>query len=203
MKKLKNNKMRKAFSLMELMVVIIIMGLLASIVLPNLIGKSDDAKQKLICVQMKSIAQAVKMYKIDNSNYPSTEEGLPVKYFENNKLPKDSWGNGYIYTLDENNFDIFDDCDIIVEAFDNPLSKEKLVNYAIKNSKYIVSGVGMAGDFSANLIKTLKFGKYLYICGDLTNGTYEKYGLFASRVSITAYHQANAVIRILLEKYEI
>ena len=106
MKELKNNKMRKAFSLMELMVVIIIMGLLASIVLPNLIGKSDDAKQKLICVQMKSIAQAVKMYKIDNSNYPSTEEGLPVKYFENNKLPKDSWGNGYIYTLDENNFDI-------------------------------------------------------------------------------------------------
>jgi len=106
MRKLKNNKMRKAFSLMELMVVIVIMGLLASIVLPNLIGKSDDAKQKLICIQMKSIAQAVKMYKIDNSNYPSTEDGLPAKYFENKKLPKDSWGKNYIYTLDENSFEI-------------------------------------------------------------------------------------------------
>jgi general secretion pathway protein G len=106
MKKLKNNKMRKAFSLMELMVVIVIMGLLASIVLPNLIGKSDDAKQKLICVQMKSIAQAIKMYKLDNSSYPTLEEGLPVKYFQNNKLPKDSWGNDYIYILDEDKFDI-------------------------------------------------------------------------------------------------
>jgi general secretion pathway protein G len=70
------NKMRKAFSLMELMVVIIILGLLAAFVLPSLTGKSDDAKEKLTCIQMKSIDQALKMYKIDNSAYPSTEEGL-------------------------------------------------------------------------------------------------------------------------------
>jgi len=103
-KKIANNK--KAFSLMELMVVIIILGLLASFVLPSLTGKSEDAKEKLVCLQMKSIAQALKMYKIDNSSYPSTEEGLPIKYFEDEKLPKDSWGNNYIYTFDENNFDL-------------------------------------------------------------------------------------------------
>ena len=99
-------KKKKAFSLMELMVVIIILGLLASFVLPSLTGKSEDAKQKITCVQMKSIGQALKMYKIDNSSYPSTEEGLPVKYFEDEKLPKDSWGNNYIYTFDENDFEI-------------------------------------------------------------------------------------------------
>ncbi len=104
----KNKKIvkRKAFSLMELMVVIIILGLLAAFVLPSLTGKSEDAKKKITCVQMKSIAQALKMYKIDNSTYPSTEEGLPVNYFEDKKLPKDSWGNNYIYTFDEDKFDI-------------------------------------------------------------------------------------------------
>ncbi len=103
-------KMKKAFSLMELMVVIIILGLLASFVLPSLTGKSEDAKQKLVCVQMKSIAQAIKMYKIDNSSYPTTEEGLALlvekKYFEDNKQPKDSWGNNYIYTVSEDGFEI-------------------------------------------------------------------------------------------------
>jgi len=103
-------KAKKAFSLMELMVVIIILGLLASFVLPSLSGKSEEAKEKLVCVQMKSISQALKMYKIDNSTYPTTEEGLQLlvekKYFEDNKLPLDSWGSKYIYTADENSFEI-------------------------------------------------------------------------------------------------
>jgi general secretion pathway protein G len=105
-----NQKYKKAFSLMELMVVIIILGLLASFVLPSLTGKSEDAKNKLTCVQMKSISQALKMYKIDNSLYPTTEEGLQIlvdkKYFEDNKLPSDSWGNKFIYTLNDDIFDI-------------------------------------------------------------------------------------------------
>jgi len=104
------NKMRKAFSLMELMVVIIILGLLAAFVLPSLTGKSDDAKEKLTCIQMKSIDQALKMYKIDNSAYPSTEEGLNLlvekKYFEDNKEPLDSWKSKYVYINDEDNIDL-------------------------------------------------------------------------------------------------
>ncbi len=113
-KKIQNTKYKKAFSLMELMVVIIILGLLASFVLPSLTGKSEDAKKKITCVQMKSITQALKMYKIDNSSYPPTEEngksGLQIlvdeKYFEDNKLPKDSWGSNYIYTFDEDLYEI-------------------------------------------------------------------------------------------------
>ena len=105
---MKNRK--KAFSLMELMVVVIILGLLASFVLPSLTGKSEDAKKKLVCVQMKSIAQALKIYKIDNSSYPSTEDGLELlatkKYFEDSKQPIDSWGGKYIYILSNDKFDI-------------------------------------------------------------------------------------------------
>ena len=104
--------------------------------------------------------------------------------------------------LDENNFDILKDSDIIVEAFDKADNKEKIVNFAIKNKKHIVSGVGMAGDFSANLIKTRKLGKYLYISGDLKNEANDKNGLLASRVAITANHQANMVLRLLQEKYD-
>jgi general secretion pathway protein G len=108
-KKLKKN-MRKAFSLMELMVVIIILGLLAAFVLPSLTGKSDDAKLKLTCIQMKSIDQALKMYKIDNSTYPSTEDGLELlvkeNYFEDKKQPLDSWKVKYIYVNDENVIDL-------------------------------------------------------------------------------------------------
>ncbi len=106
----KNIQYKKAFSLMELMVVIIILGLLASFVLPSLTSKGEDAKQKLTCIQMKSISSALKMYKIDTSKYPSTQEGLKLiadkNYFEDKKIPKDSWGNPYIYTLTDNSFEI-------------------------------------------------------------------------------------------------
>ncbi len=59
---------------------------------------------------MKSISQALKMYKSDNSAYPTTSEGLKLladkNYFEDKKLPKDSWGNEYIYTISDDTFEI-------------------------------------------------------------------------------------------------
>lgn len=95
---------------MELMVVIIILGLLAAFVLPNLTGKSDEAKDKLVCIQMKSIAQTLKMFKLDTSSYPTTEEGLKIlvekKYFEDGKTPKDTWGNEFIYISTDDFFDL-------------------------------------------------------------------------------------------------
>lgn len=108
------NRSRSAFTLIELMIVIVILGLLAAMVVPNLTGKGEEAKRKLVCVQMKSIYNgALDMFKMDNSSYPTTEEGLealvknpdPKKYpnysqsgyFKDNKLPKDSWGRNFIY----------------------------------------------------------------------------------------------------------
>lgn len=114
--------MRKAFSLMELMVVIIILGLLASLIMPNIIGRSEQAKQKLTCVQMKTLSDSLKMFKADFGSFPTTEEGILALvsnpnpdsyknypnggYLDAKNEPKDPWGNLYIYVLNENDFDI-------------------------------------------------------------------------------------------------
>ena len=113
---------RRGFSLIELMIVIIILGLLASLVMPNIMGKGEEAKRKLVCVQMKNIGETLKMFKIDNGVYPGTEEGLEALvsnpdaekypnyarsgYFEENKLPKDSWQNDFVYIGLEGGFDL-------------------------------------------------------------------------------------------------
>lgn len=115
MKSKRNN--RRAFTLIEMMVVIIILGILAAFVIPNITGKGDEAKQKMVCVQMKSIMESLKMFKLDNGSYPSTEEGLdallanpdedkyksfaPNGYFEGGKIPNDPWKTPYIYSNDE------------------------------------------------------------------------------------------------------
>ncbi len=98
---------KKGFSLIELMIVIVILGLLAAMVMPSLTGKGEEAKRDLVCVQMKSIYDgALDMYKIKNSVYPSTEEGLTIltetdAYFKDAKMPKDSWGREFIYLNDD------------------------------------------------------------------------------------------------------
>jgi general secretion pathway protein G len=102
---------------MELLIVIVILGLLASVVLPSLTGKSEEAKRKLTCVQMKNVHEALKMFKIDNGRYPNTEESLQALinnpapesflsystsgYLEDKKIPKDAWGHNYIYIYNE------------------------------------------------------------------------------------------------------
>ena len=113
---------RSAFTLMELMIVIIILGLLAALVMPSLTGKSEEAKQKLVCIQMKNISQALKMFKVDNGRYPTTEEGLEALiknpssdelpnyaksgYLEDSNLPKDPWGHPFVYLEEDGNPEI-------------------------------------------------------------------------------------------------
>ena len=103
---------RNAFSLIELMIVIVILGLLAAMVMPSLTGKGEEAKRDLVCVQMKSVYNgALDMYKIKNSVYPSTEEGLKAltkddSYFKDGKMPKDSWGQEFIYVNDEGSVEL-------------------------------------------------------------------------------------------------
>jgi general secretion pathway protein G len=119
---MKNTQKRNAFTLIEIMVVIIILGLLAAFVIPNITGKSEEAKQKLVCVQMKSLAEGLKMFKIDNGSYPTTEEGIAALitnpssdtypsyskngYLEGKNLPKDPWNHPYIYLNDGTAFDL-------------------------------------------------------------------------------------------------
>lgn len=106
-KNMQKRNFRKAFSLIELMIVIVILGLLAAMVMPSLTGKGAEAKRDLVCVQMKSIYNgALDMYKIKNDLYPSTEDGLKAltqddSYFKDGKMPKDSWGKEFIYINDD------------------------------------------------------------------------------------------------------
>lgn len=102
------------FTLIEIMVVIVILALLAALVGPKLIGRSDDARVADVKVQIRNLETALKLYKLDNSVYPSTEQGLAaliVKpatgqipknykaegYLESKKVPQDPWGTDYIY----------------------------------------------------------------------------------------------------------
>lgn len=104
----------RGFTLIELMVVIVILGILAAVIAPRIIGRTDEARVTEARVQIKNLETALKLYKLDNGLYPSTEQGLEalVKkpttgiiprnwreggYLEKKKLPADPWGNPYLY----------------------------------------------------------------------------------------------------------
>jgi general secretion pathway protein G len=112
MQKTVNN--RRGFTLIEIMVVIVILALLAALVAPKIIGRSDDAKLADAKVQIRNLETALKLYKLDNGNYPTTEQGMQALltkpttgqipknyrqegYLESKKLPVDPWGGDYIY----------------------------------------------------------------------------------------------------------
>ena len=104
----------RGFSLIELMVVIVILGILAGMIMPKLMGRTDDAKIVKAKVDLAALGTALKLYKLDNGKYPSTEQGLkaliepPEKetgadnwkkggYLEKRILPKDPWRQEFIY----------------------------------------------------------------------------------------------------------
>lgn len=105
----------------------------------------------------------------------------------------------------ENVENIFSDVDIIVEAFDNPINKAMLVNEVLTKfkDKKVVAASGMAGFYSNNLIESKRINTRLYICGDFVNEARVGEGLMAPRVGIAANHEANMVVRLLLNEEEV
>lgn len=105
---------------------------------------------------------------------------------------------------EDNINELFDNVDIVIEAFDNPKYKAILVNGILSCFKdtIIISGSGMAGYYSNNLIQTKKINSRLYICGDMTHEAKIGEGLMAPRVCICANHEANMAVRLLLGKNE-
>ena len=102
----------RGFTLSEIMVVVVIMGILASLVVPKLIARTGESKVAAAKVDIATVMQALKLYRLDNQRYPTTEQGLrslvekptvgPAAngwkaggYLE--KMPKDPWGNPYQY----------------------------------------------------------------------------------------------------------
>jgi len=105
---------QRGFTLIELMVVIVILGILAGLIIPRIMGRPEEARRMKARVQMESIETALKLYKLDNGSYPTTEQGLQALveaptvgqlpkawrdggYLEKGKVPKDPWENEYIY----------------------------------------------------------------------------------------------------------
>jgi sulfur carrier protein ThiS adenylyltransferase len=110
-----------------------------------------------------------------------------------------------IKVTNENAAKIFQKEEIVCEAFDLPEQKAMLINSLLqkRNDIRIVSGSGMAGYASSNMISTKRVMKRLYLCGDQVNGLRPGWGLMAPRVSICAGHEANMVLRLILGEEEV
>ncbi len=102
------------FTLIELMVVIVILGILAGLIVPRIMERPDQAKQMKARVQIEALETALKLYKLDNGSYPTTEQGLQALveppqtggipanwkkggYLEKGKVPLDPWDNEFVY----------------------------------------------------------------------------------------------------------
>ena len=104
---------------------------------------------------------------------------------------------------EDNVLELFSGYNVVCEAFDKAESKAMLVNMLIENTDVkVVAASGMAGYESSNSIKTVRRMSRLYVCGDMENEAKEGMGLMAPRVQICAGHQANMIIRLLLELEE-
>ncbi|MBI4496070.1 MAG: type II secretion system major pseudopilin GspG [Deltaproteobacteria bacterium] len=104
----------RGFTLIEIMVVIVILGILAGLVLPRFMGRTEEAKRTKARLQIENLESALKMYKLDSGVYPSTEQGLEALvqkpstgqiprqwrdggYLEKAQVPSDPWGRPYVY----------------------------------------------------------------------------------------------------------
>jgi general secretion pathway protein G len=102
------------YTLLEIVVVVFIVGLLATIVAPRIIGRTEDARHTKAIADLAALKQALDLYRLDNGGYPSTEQGLAAlaerptipplpKAWRNegyvDRVPDDPWGNPYVYVL--------------------------------------------------------------------------------------------------------
>jgi general secretion pathway protein G len=106
------HSVQRGFTLIEIMVVVVIMGILAALVVPKLMGRADDARITAARQDISTMMQALKLYRLDNQRYPTTEQGLQALIAKPtsgpaangwksggyiDKLPKDPWGGQYQY----------------------------------------------------------------------------------------------------------
>ncbi|MFW6080552.1 MAG: type II secretion system major pseudopilin GspG [Desulfosalsimonas sp.] len=113
---------RPGFTLIELMVVIVILSILAVYMMPRIMGRPEQARRMKAKVDIQALETALKLYKLDNGKYPTTEQGLEALvrppdsgpqprdwreggYVEKGKISKDPWGNEYVYISPGNHGD--------------------------------------------------------------------------------------------------
>ncbi len=112
--------LRAGFSLIELLIVIVILGGLVAVVAPGLMDAADGAKRDTVCLKMNDLGKRLDMFKLDNGNYPETEEGFQAllsnpdaEKYPNyrakpylKKLPKDSWKTPFVYINKGSEFEL-------------------------------------------------------------------------------------------------
>lgn len=119
----KQHQSQQGFTLLEVMVVVVILGILASFVVPNLLGNKEKADQQKAIADIVALENALDMYRLDNRQYPTTDQGLDAlvskpsnaqlnKYRDGGyikRLPRDPWGNEYQYLSpgDHGTMDVF------------------------------------------------------------------------------------------------
>lgn len=111
----------RGFTLVEIMVVVIILGLLAGLVSVRVFSYLNEAKVNKAKADLQTISNALELYRLDNGTYPSTEEGLRALiektesgvnwrdggYLSKKSIPKDPWGEEYVYKFDGENFSVY------------------------------------------------------------------------------------------------
>ena len=119
-----NRSAQRGFTLIEVMVVVVILGILAAIVVPRVMSRPDEARVVRAQQDLRAVAAALDLYKLDNLTYPSTEQGLDAlvlkptglptgaRYKEDGyieSVPKDPWGGDYqfLYPGQHNTFDVY------------------------------------------------------------------------------------------------
>lgn len=112
MKRKMEKTRNRGFTLIEIMVVVVILGILAALIIPNIMDRPDQARIAKAKQDIRALDTALSLYRMDNYRYPSTEQGLqalvekpstppvPPNYKQGGylkRMPKDPWGNDYIY----------------------------------------------------------------------------------------------------------
>lgn len=112
----------RGFTLIEIMVVVVIIGILGALIVPNIIGRPDEARVAAASADIQQVGNALELYRLDNGIYPSTDQGLealvsePSGYPEPRrwnadgylkKLPVDPWGEPYLYISEDRTMDVY------------------------------------------------------------------------------------------------
>lgn len=104
-----NKSIQQGFTLIEVMVVVVILGILAAVIIPNVVGKDEQARRTLATTSLSNVANALEIYRLDNHKYPTTQEGLEAlvtksasaKVFPQGgylkSVPNDPWDNPIQY----------------------------------------------------------------------------------------------------------
>ena len=112
----------QGFTLIEIMVVVVILGILGALIVPNIIGRPDEARVAAAQLNIQQIGNALEYYRLDNGFYPSTDQGLDALVSEPSgfpepknwnsdgylkSVPEDPWGEPYLYYNEDRSIDVY------------------------------------------------------------------------------------------------